>query len=158
MATGHRVDTLDGFVGQGEESVAAFLAAEPEEEPGSCPCRFVYHNGASRVLALAVQRRTGERLLDYLRPRLLDPLGIDRRRGPLGRNRSGLQRAHVSTDAVARLGLLLLQDGVWEEPGRLLDASCWVMPLTGTVPTSRPVAVSTTATSEPGVWAPATPT
>ena len=50
-----------------------FLATEPEEEPGSW---FLYHNGASRVLALAVQRRTGERLVDYLRPRLLDPIGV----------------------------------------------------------------------------------
>ena len=90
MATGHHVDTLDGFVGQGEESVAVFLAAEPEQEPGSW---FVYHNGASRVLALAVQRRTGERLLLSAAP----PARPDgHRRGGLarlGRNRSGLQRA-----------------------------------------------------------------
>jgi len=122
MATGHRVDTLDGFLGQGEESVAGFLGAEPEEEPGSW---FVYHNGASRVLALAVQRRTGQRLIDYLRPRLLDPLGIDEAawisRAGTDLGYSGL---HVSTDAVARLGLLLLQDGVWE--GRQLLPAGWV--------------------------------
>ena len=91
MSTGHHADTLDGFLGRGEESVAVFLAAEPEEEPGSW---FLYHNGASRVLALAVQRRTGERLVDYLRPRLLDPLGVERGGvDRLGRNRSRLQRA-----------------------------------------------------------------
>ena len=132
MATGHHVDTLDGFVGQGEESVAVFLAAEPEEEPGSW---FVYHNGASRVLALAVQRRTGERLLDYLRPRLLDPMGIDEAAwiswAGTDLGHSGL---HVTTDAVARLGLLLLQDGVWEghrllPPGWVATAS---QPLTDT--------------------------
>jgi CubicO group peptidase (beta-lactamase class C family) len=132
MATGHHGDTLDGFVGQGEESVAVFLAAEPEEEPGSW---FVYHNGASRVLALAVQRRTGERLLSYLRPRLLDPMGIDEaawmRWAGADLGHSGL---HVTTDAVARLGLLLLQDGVWE--GQRLLPPGWVAtasrPLTDT--------------------------
>jgi CubicO group peptidase (beta-lactamase class C family) len=132
MATGHHVDTLDGFVGQGEESVAAFLAAEPEEEPGSW---FVYHNGASRVLALAVQRRTGERLLTYLRPRLLEPMGIDEAAwiGWAGTD-LGYSGLHVTTDALAGLGLLLLQDGVWE--GRRLLPSGWVatasQPLTDT--------------------------
>ena len=134
MATGHHVDTLDDFFGQGEESVAVFLAAEPEEEPGSW---FVYHNGASRMLALAVQRRTGARLLDYLRPRLLDPLGIEQaawiRWAGTDLGYSGL---HISTDAVARLGLLLLQDGVWE--GRQILPAGWVatasQPLTDTTP------------------------
>ena len=83
--------------------------AEPEEEPGSW---FLYHNGASRMLALAVQRRTGERLVDYLRPRLLDPLGIREavwtRWAGADLGFSGL---HISTDTIARLGLLLLHDG-----------------------------------------------
>ena len=56
MSTGHRVDTLDSSPGRARSRSAVFLAAEPEEEPGSW---FVYHNGASRMLALAVQRRTG---------------------------------------------------------------------------------------------------
>lgn len=122
MSTGHRTDTLEAFAGRGEESVAVFLAAEPEEEPGSW---FLYHNGASRVLALAVQRRTGERLLDYLRPRLLDPLGVTRaawtRWAGTDLGYSGL---HISTDAIARLGLLLLQDGRWQ--GRRLLPEGWV--------------------------------
>jgi len=134
MATGHRVDTLDAFVEQGEDSVAAFLATEPEEEPGSW---FLYHNGASRVLALAVQRRTGQRLLDYLRPRLLDPLGIDEAAWITWAGADlGFSGLHISTDAVARLGLLLLQDGVWE--GRRLLPDGWVatasQPLTDTTP------------------------
>jgi hypothetical protein len=77
------------------------------------------------VLALAVQRRTGERLLDYLRPRLLDPLGITRaawtRWAGTDLGYSGL---HISTEAVARLGLLLLQDGTWQ--GRRLLPEGWV--------------------------------
>ena len=122
MSTGHHADTLDGFAGQGEESVGVFLAAEPEEEPGSW---FLYHNGASRVLALAVQRRTGTRLVDYLRPRLLDPLGVDRavwtRWAGTDLGHSGL---HVDTDTLARLGLLLLKHGEWE--GRQLLPAGWV--------------------------------
>jgi CubicO group peptidase (beta-lactamase class C family) len=125
MSTGHRADTLDtvrGIVGGGEESVALFLGVEPEEEPGSW---FLYHNGASRMVALAVQRRTGERLVDYLRPRLLDPLGVREavwtHWGGADLGYSGL---HISTDTIARLGQLLLDDGRWQ--GRQLLPAGWV--------------------------------
>ncbi len=125
MSTGHHTDTLDavrGLRGGGEESAAAFLAAEPEEEPGSW---FLYHNGASRVLALAVQRRTGQRLVDYLRPRLLDPLGVPEAAWTTWAGSDlGFSGLHVSTDIVARLGLLLLQDGMWQ--GRRLLPAGWV--------------------------------
>lgn len=125
MSTGHHVDTLDtvpGLAGGGEEAVAGFLATEPEEEPGSW---FLYHNGASRVLALAVQRRTGQRLVDHLRPRLLDPLGVTHCAWSSWAGTDlGFSGFHVTTEAVARLGLLLLQDGVWE--GRRLLPAGWV--------------------------------
>jgi len=115
MSTGHRTDTLDtvpGLAGGGEESVALFLATEPEEEPGS---RFLYHNGASRVLALAVQRRTEQRLVDYLGPRLLDPLGVENAVWTTWAGSDlGFSGLHVTTETVARLGLLLLQDGAWQ--------------------------------------------
>ena len=125
MSTGHHVDTLDtvpGLAGGGEEAIAPFLATEPDEEPGSW---FLYHNGASRVLALAVQRRTGARLVDYLRPRLLDPLGItDCAWSTWSGTDLGFSGVHVTTEAVARLGLLLLRDGVWQ--GRRLLPAGWV--------------------------------
>ena len=125
MSTGHRVDTMDsarGLAGGGEESVSSFLAAEPEEEPGSW---FLYHNGASRVLALAVQRRTGERLVDYLRPRLLDPMGVREAVWTTWAGTDlGFSGLHVSTGTIARLGQLLLDDGVWQ--GRRLLPDGWV--------------------------------
>ncbi len=122
MSTGHHTDTLDGFAGQGEESVALFLATEPEQEPGSW---FMYHNGASRMLALAVQRRTGERLVDYLRPRLLDPVGIREAAWTRWAGADlGFSGLHISTESIARLGLLLLHDGAWD--GRQVLPAGWV--------------------------------
>ena len=125
MSTGHHADTLDavpGLRGGGEESAALFLAAEPEEEPGSW---FLYHNGGSRMLALAVQRRTGQRLVDYLRPRLLEPLGVPEAAWTTWAETDlGFSGLHISTDTVARLGLLLLQDGRWQ--GRRLLPNGWV--------------------------------
>ena len=43
-----------------------------QHEPGTV---FVYNSGATYILSAIVQRLTGERLLDYLRPRLFEPLG-----------------------------------------------------------------------------------
>lgn len=125
MSTGHHADTLDtvaALAGGGEEAVADFLAAEPDDEPGSW---FLYHNGASRVLALALQRRTGERLVDYLRSRLLDPIGItDAAWTRWAGTDLGFSGLHVATDSVARLGLLLLHEGAWE--GRQVLPAGWV--------------------------------
>lgn len=125
MSTGHHEDTLDsvdGVVGAGEVAATLILSTEPVDEPGSW---FLYHNGASRLLALAVQRRTGERLLDYLRPRLLDPLGITTAawRGWQGAD-LGFSGLHVTTEALSRLGLLLLHDGEWQ--GLRLLPEGWV--------------------------------
>ncbi|QKE84537.1 serine hydrolase [Arthrobacter sp. NEB 688] len=126
MSTGHRTDTLT-WRGLDEAGFAAqFLAVEPEEEPGSW---FVYHNGATLMAALAVQRATGQRLLDHLRPRLLDPLGVGaaawQGKDGLDLGYSGL---HVTTEALARLGELLRLDGVWE--GRRILPEGWVERMT----------------------------
>lgn len=137
MSTGHRADTLVW----GQAALAAFprhfLATEPEQEPGSW---FVYHNGATLMAALAVQRRSGLRLLDYLRPRLLDPVGI----GDAAWNGhddldAGFSGLHVSTEALARLGELLRLDGVWD--GRRVLPEGWV---------ARATALHTDTTHHPG--------
>ncbi|MBM6404057.1 serine hydrolase [Phycicoccus sp. CSK15P-2] len=126
MSTGHRADTLVSRDGSLEDFPRTFLGAEPEEEPGTW---FVYHNGASLVTALAVQRRVGERLVDYLGPRLFDPLGIV---GPswqhLGRTDIGYSGLHVSTEALAHLGELVLRDGVWH--GRRVLPEGWTARMT----------------------------
>lgn len=126
MSTGHRTDTLTWRGLDVADFPAQFLATEPEEEPGSW---FVYHNGATLMAALAVQRATGQRLLDHLRPRLLDPLGIDdaawQGKDGLDLGYSGL---HVTTEALARLGELLRADGVWQ--GRRVLPEGWVARMT----------------------------
>lgn len=122
MNTGHTADTLVWREGDLGAFPRHFLAAEPQEEPGSF---FVYHNGATLMAALAVQRRSGQRLLDYLRPRLLDPIGIgDARWNGDDALDAGFSGLHVSTDALARLGELLRLDGLWD--GRRVLPQGWV--------------------------------
>jgi NhaA family Na+:H+ antiporter len=123
MASGHHADTLERIRLFGdEEPAAAFLSLIPEEEPGTW---FTYNNGCTLMLSVIITRLTGLRVLDYLRPRLFEPLGIGPAYwagiGPIDLGFSGL---HLQTDAIARLGQLYLQDGVWN--GRQLLPVGWV--------------------------------
>jgi CubicO group peptidase (beta-lactamase class C family) len=124
MATGHHEDTLDRARRlDPDEPVRGFLALPPDAEPGSV---FAYNNGATYTLGAVVQRVTGQTLTDYLRPRLLEPLGITRsawHTHPEGRE-LGFSGFHLTTEAIARFGQLYLDDGVWQ--GRRLLPEGWV--------------------------------
>ncbi len=123
MASGHHEDTLERIRQfGGENPAAAFLLIIPEEEPGTW---FTYNNGCTLMLSVIITRLTGGRLIDYLRPRLFEPLGI----GPaywagMGPYDLGFSGLHLQTDAIARLGQLYLQDGVWN--GDQLLPAGWV--------------------------------
>ncbi|MCW2809670.1 MAG: serine hydrolase [Friedmanniella sp.] len=124
MATGHTEDALERSVRLDQaEPVRGFLQVVPEQEPGSV---FAYNNIATYTVGAILQRVTGQDLLGYLRPRLLDPLGIGDAywdRYPADRDLafSGL---HLTTDSVARFGQLYLDDGVWQ--GERLLPEGWV--------------------------------
>ena len=123
MASGHLEDTFEQIAEQGDDWVQNFLALPPEREPGTV---FAYNQGATITLAAILQRVTGEGLLDYLRPRLLDPLGIAKAhwlRTPTGLEQ-GFSGLHLTTEAVARFGQLYLQRGRWGE--RQLVPAAWV--------------------------------
>src|SRR5206468_3921887 len=93
--------------------VRGFLLNPPPREPGSV---FAYDQPATFTVGAIVARRSGQSLLDYLRPRLLDPLGI----GEVGwqvdasGRELGYSGLHAPTEAVARLALLYAQHGRWQ--------------------------------------------
>jgi CubicO group peptidase (beta-lactamase class C family) len=124
MASGHLEDTVDRALRLDRaEPVRGFLSLPPEREPGSV---FAYNNGATYVLGAIVQRVTCQTLLGYLRPRLLDPLGIGAgywHQDPPGRD-LGFSGLHLRTEDLARFGQLYLDDGVWR--GERLLPEGWV--------------------------------
>ncbi|GAA3787485.1 serine hydrolase domain-containing protein [Streptomyces chiangmaiensis] len=124
MASGHLAETNDEAFGLDRaEPVRGFLLIPPDRDPGTV---FAYNQPTTYTLAALVQRLSGRSLTEYLRPRILDPLGIGEvawTQHPRGRD-LGFSGLHATTDAIARLGLLYLQDGVWE--GRRLLPSSWV--------------------------------
>ncbi|MFI6335519.1 serine hydrolase domain-containing protein [Streptomyces sp. NPDC050535] len=129
MASGHLAETYDAaFRLDRAEPVRGFLLTPPDRDPGTV---FTYNQPATYTLAAIVQRTSGLSLTEYLRPRLLDPLGIGEvawQQHPAGRD-IGFSGLHAATDAIARLGQLYLQDGVWE--GRRLLPSSWIAQATG---------------------------
>lgn len=112
MASGHREETLPRIVAMGPDPVRNFLALTPDEPPGSV---FAYNQGNSVALSQIITSMTGQRVVDYLRTRLFDPLGIDHAEWlsiPTGIDQ-GFSGLHVTTESVAKLGHLVLRDGRW---------------------------------------------
>jgi CubicO group peptidase (beta-lactamase class C family) len=136
MTTGHSASTMDGINQTislpGSGWARAILAQPVEHEPGT---RFVYNTGATYLLSAILQRLTGQRLLDYLTPRLLAPLGITHaewEQDPDGIDTGGFGLS-ITTEEMAAFGQLYLQGGVWE--GAQLVPADWVAAATaGQVP------------------------
>ncbi len=123
MSTGHdREMLLDAFVADPGDPVRGFFHLPPDHEPGSI---FAYNQPPVLALATILQRLAGERVADYLRPRLLDPLGIGELRWQqLNGVDLGFSGVFTDLDAVARLGQLYLDEGVWDGTRLLPDG--WV--------------------------------
>ncbi len=108
---------------QGKTWVETFLALPVTYEPGT---HFLYNTGASYMLSAIIQKVTGETLLDYLRPRLLEPLGIEGavwEVSPQGINTGGYGLS-IKTNDIAKFGQLYLQKGLWNG-SRILSES-WI--------------------------------
>jgi hypothetical protein len=121
MTTGHADDPTQRAFQTGNW-VKAFLAEPVVHEPGTF---FVYNTVGTHVLAAVVQKVTGERLLDYLGPRLFEPLGMEGlawQQSPTGVDVGGSGLSGTTED-VAVLGQLYLQDGVWD--GRQVLPAGW---------------------------------
>jgi CubicO group peptidase (beta-lactamase class C family) len=120
----HKGDT-SGHAVQGKDDnwARVFLSLPVDHQPGTW---FVYNTAATYMLSAIITQLTGESLLDYLRPRLFDPLGIenptwetDLRGVSLGG--TGL---HIRTEDIARFGQMVLQKGVWD--GKRILPEAWV--------------------------------
>lgn len=124
MNTGHQEDTTPHVFGSQDANwPRAFLSLPVENQPGAW---FVYNTGATYMLSAIITQLTGETLLDYLRPRLFDPLGIENptwETDPRGVSIGG-SGLHIKTEDIARFGQLYLQQGMWD--GKRILPAAWV--------------------------------
>ena len=123
MSSGHdREMLIEARAADPDDLVAGFFRLPPDHEPGTY---FAYSQPPVLALATVLQRLAGARLVDYLRPRLFDPLGIGEVRWDQYRPGVdlGFGGMFTTVDAAARLGQLYLDDGVWE--GRRVLPAGW---------------------------------
>jgi CubicO group peptidase (beta-lactamase class C family) len=124
MSVGHDANLVNQVrQTEGADWVEAFLAAPVEQQPGE---EFMYNSMATYMLSAIIQQVTGEKLIDYLTPRLFNPLGIKGIRwdeSPQGINTGGWG-LYVKTEDMAKLGQLFLQKGSWNG-AQILPAS-WI--------------------------------
>ena len=107
----------------GSPSVKQFLAQPFPYAPGT---HFVYNTMGTYVLSAIVTKVTGKTVLDYLKPRLFDPLGIENPRwdsSPEGYSLGGYG-LYLRTEDMAKFGQLMLQHGEWK--GKQLVPRKWV--------------------------------
>ncbi len=103
--------------------VRSFLAMPILNPPGT---KFLYNSLATYMLSAIIQKVTGEKLLDYLTPRLFQPLGItgiDWEIDPRGINVGGWG-LRLKTEDMAKFAQLFLQKGQWN--GHQILPAAWV--------------------------------
>lgn len=120
MSTGHDVEAK--FT-TSAPWVQTFLAHPVPHKPGA---HFQYNTPATHMLSAIVRKVTGETVLDYLKPRLFEPLGIENPQwgaSPQG-NTIGGYGLYIRTEDIAKFGQLYLQKGKWN--GKQLLPAAWV--------------------------------
>lgn len=122
MNTGHEREPSFRNM-QDDNWVKAFLAHEVDHKPGT---HFRYNSMATYMCSAILQKVTGKTMMDFLTPRLFEPLGIENptwETDPKGINVGGWGLS-VTTEDISKLGQLYLQKGMWE--GKQLLSEAWV--------------------------------
>ena len=121
MSTGHQAEA--SVATKDQAWTKTFLEQPVPFKPGT---HFLYNTPATYMLSAIVQKVTGETVLDYLKPRLFDPLGIEDPTwgtSPQGISLGGYGLS-IRTEDIARFGQLYLQKGKWN--GKQLVPASWV--------------------------------
>ncbi|HEX6848821.1 MAG TPA: serine hydrolase [Chitinophagaceae bacterium] len=122
MSAGQAPDPT-GLVAISDDWIKTFFATPIINKPGSV---FLYNSAATYMLSAIVQKVTGQKIIDYLTPRLFQPLGIagmDWEIDPAERNVGGWG-LRVKTEDIAKFAQLYLQKGKWR--GIQILPEAWV--------------------------------
>ncbi len=123
MSAGQDPDPTFKTVISDSNWVRSFLAVPVVHEPGT---KFLYNTLATYMLSAIVQKVTGEKVIDFLKPRLFEPLaieGMDWEVDPRGISTGGWG-LRLKTEDMAKFGQLFLQKGKWD--GKQLLPEAWI--------------------------------
>ncbi len=127
MSTGHSLTDAEIFprlLGTTNDNwVRTFLSLPIAREPGT---QFQYNTMATYLLGRIVQKQAKQTLMEFLTPRLFEPLGIEGADWEIDTrgNNVGGWGLRLKTEDIAKFGQLLLQNGVWNE--KQVVSSAWV--------------------------------
>lgn len=117
MTTGHAADYFTEMLQAGADRPAVFFQKEFRYEPGT---HFLYDNGVPDMLALTIHRITDMTILEFLQPRLIEPLGMKSFRADMYGPEVELISLCCSTGDLFKLTRFYYQNGAWEGK-QLLD-------------------------------------
>ncbi|PWT97454.1 MAG: serine hydrolase [Bacteroidetes bacterium] len=123
MSDGMEPDPSGVVAGLDTNWIKGFLRVPIKYEPGT---RFLYNSLGTYMLSAIVQKVTKQKVVDYLKPRLFDPLGIkgaDWETDLQGINTGGWG-LRVKTEDMAKFAQLFLQKGKWN--GKQILPESWV--------------------------------
>ena len=124
MTVGHDIEPFPGDDDEVSVSWAQYILAAPiPHEPGT---HWIYNTPSTYLLSCIVQAVTGGRMLDYLTPRLFEPLGIQNptwEQSPQGVDTGGSGLSSTIED-LAVFGQFLLQRGQWN--GTQVVSAAWI--------------------------------
>lgn len=151
MKVKHLLTMNTGFAkspGKNAGTVSKFLSLDPDYLPGT---HFCYCGCATYMLSAIVQKVSGEKLLDFLKPRLFEPLGIE---NPKWRKSNegitmGSSDLRIRTEDMARFGLMLLHKGKWL--GRRIVSARWIEEASSWKSESRPSGSNAASLSRMGI-------
>jgi CubicO group peptidase (beta-lactamase class C family) len=124
MTSGHSTDSLaEAWQLEPDDLVKGFLRVPFSEPEGT---RHAYDNPTTFILARMVERVTGRGLPELLDERLFEPMGVDHAEWDRVASGAafGFHGLHLTTEAVAAFGELLLRGGLWGD--RQLIPRDWV--------------------------------
>jgi CubicO group peptidase (beta-lactamase class C family) len=121
MTAGH--EAAPEFYMSDANWVRSFLETPVANEPGTV---FQYSSYASYMLSAILQKASGATVMEYLAPRLFEPLGITGIKGEEGAQgiSAGGWGMRIKTADMAKLGQLYLQKGKWNKKRLLPEA--WI--------------------------------
>ena len=148
MNSGHGKDPTGAIRSNDGDWVRGFMEWPIEYEPGTCYC---YNSLGTYVLSAAVQKVSGQKIVDYLDSRLWKPLGIEKPHwdeSPAGINTGGWG-LYLHTESLAKMGLCILNGGKYN--GKQVIPADWVKEMTANQVPSCPAGLNGESVRDSGM-------
>ncbi|MBO7547492.1 MAG: serine hydrolase [Bacteroidales bacterium] len=126
MNTGHDTEPRMSRTDPDSDWVKSFLEWPVTHVPGTY---FVYNSYATFTLSAIITKLTGQAVVDYLQPRLFDPLAIEHPRWDANHGVNfGGWGLYLKTEDMAKMGQCILNGGKYN--GKQVIPAAWVKQMT----------------------------